>query len=788
MAGLFDPNPWDDEESNPLTLALAEAERQSEQSSGDDDRYGGPSPADRAAMDAAATRAASEAHREASGPRWEFGPKGMTLQRNRRSDDPPDEPSPKPAQQPGRKIARDGQTIYQQSYWTQTSFRHAYGERAEEEWVRQHEAELDKNQRLYGAQDPKAGATPVAGAPSGTPTAPDRRIGAVPPPQAAATAGAQTVPGPTGAPPSAAPTPPTQAPGQPSTALPGRPQAATPSSAASPTKRAGVESLPIGTRRGRWSNGPSGEYFVTPDGTLYSRHADGSFVSIGVNPDEYQQGTPLAAPPQATPVAQQAADTQRMSQTTSTDPISQVRPGERPIDAVLRLSGKPPDQSKTILQGIGALLRGDASGAWAEPYLNDAARLAWARENQAQGRNVDPRDTPAEYIESWKDAFFGSDHSVPLVKELDQQMIDAEVDRAAVEQRPFDWRNIYGETGENGLISTQIASNDCGPNVAAIVLRSRGYNVDPDQMFEYAKRKGYHDGEQFTGPYNMARMLREEAGVDASAHPLDWSVVDAELDAGRPVILSSGGHYWAVSAYRDGPVGREYFAGATASVVSNPEWATPGAFRYGGAPNVMVLARGDVRPDAPVIATFGLKPPTGSAPDRSLLSMSTRSQQAATPAPQPDNLATRRMTAQVSAAPQGLNDWSKIAWDLSIEEGVDDPVMIQAIMGQESGGDPNTPDSYAGARGPMQLMPAAAAEVGVNRDDPVDNTRGGIRYMKRMLERYGGNLDLALAAYNAGPGAVDQYGGIPPFEETQRYVRAVKARYAALNEAYGRMR
>lgn len=109
-------------------------------------------------------------------------------------------------------------------------------------------------------------------------------------------------------------------------------------------------------------------------------------------------------------------------------------------------------------------------------------------------------------------------------------------------------------------------------------------------------------------------------------------------------------------------------------------------------------------------------------------------------------------------------------------EGVD-PKLIDAVIRQESGFRADAV-SKAGAVGLMQLMPATARDLGVA--DPFDaqaNVAGGTRLLRSLLDRYGGRLDLALAAYNAGPAAVDRYGGVPPYPETKAYVDDIMARY-----------
>jgi hypothetical protein len=117
-----------------------------------------------------------------------------------------------------------------------------------------------------------------------------------------------------------------------------------------------------------------------------------------------------------------------------------------------------------------------------------------------------------------------------------------------------------------------------------------------------------------------------------------------------------------------------------------------------------------------------------------------------------------------------INDYGFDPIDIALEEGID-PELYLRVMYRENRGR-HEPKSSAGATGLIQLMPGTAKELGVNPNNPVENARGGARYLKRMLNQFQ-SVPLALAAYNAGPGNVRKYGGIPPFIETQKYVSAI---------------
>ena len=127
-----------------------------------------------------------------------------------------------------------------------------------------------------------------------------------------------------------------------------------------------------------------------------------------------------------------------------------------------------------------------------------------------------------------------------------------------------------------------------------------------------------------------------------------------------------------------------------------------------------------------------------------------------------------------------MSDYTRQIEDAAMTHGVN-PHVLAAMLQVESTGRPEA-RSPMGAGGLMQLMPGTAKMLGVQDvNDPTQNITGAAKYLKQLLQKQGGDLDLALASYNAGPTAVRRFRGIPPFPETQAYVKKVKDQLRALS-------
>jgi soluble lytic murein transglycosylase-like protein len=146
-----------------------------------------------------------------------------------------------------------------------------------------------------------------------------------------------------------------------------------------------------------------------------------------------------------------------------------------------------------------------------------------------------------------------------------------------------------------------------------------------------------------------------------------------------------------------------------------------------------------------------------------------------------DGKTTQSSLTGTSGTTSGTNTLSGGSFESLIQQASEkygvDANLVKAVIQNESAYDPSAVSS-AGAVGLMQLMPATAANLGVeNSLDPAQNIDGGVKLLRELLNQFGGNVTNTLAAYNAGPGAVQQFGGVPPYQETQTYVKRVLSTY-----------
>ena len=143
----------------------------------------------------------------------------------------------------------------------------------------------------------------------------------------------------------------------------------------------------------------------------------------------------------------------------------------------------------------------------------------------------------------------------------------------------------------------------------------------------------------------------------------------------------------------------------------------------------------------------------------------------------PDVVAsTDRFHIPADIPTSGDKDLDRIIFEVAENQGVD-PRFVHAVIWQESKYDAHA-RSHAGAEGLMQLIPATAKRFGCEHpEDPEENITAGTKYLSWLLKRFSGNVELALAGYNAGEGSVDKYEGIPPYSETQNYVKIITGRY-----------
>lgn len=227
----------------------------------------------------------------------------------------------------------------------------------------------------------------------------------------------------------------------------------------------------------------------------------------------------------------------------------QTDPEKEPLEAAIRATeGEDTvmgEKARHVAAAFQGLTTGDKQSAWAKPYLENMGRLAWQKE-YGQGQELSA--APPEYVNSWIDAWSGGDQNVPLAQGLNAQM-NALGARSPEQGGAYDWKQVYGP---DKLAPAQRTSNDCGVTASIAMLRATGQDADQAAVLQDAIARGFHSGPggEWAGPYSMPRYL-QTYGVDASAAPADWSVIDQNLADGKPVVLSTNMHYFVLTGKDD---------------------------------------------------------------------------------------------------------------------------------------------------------------------------------------------------------------------------------------------
>lgn len=271
-----------------------------------------------------------------------------------------------------------------------------------------------------------------------------------------------------------------------------------------------------------------------------------------------------------------------------------------------------------------------------------------------------------------------------------------------------------------------VLSAICGPEVALAFSRYYGNNISPDYVLKVARDYGlWSVNSGMHGPAAQQAMLRQ-LGIPTDYSPeVNFAAIQERLASGGVAAISSPNHYFFVQGYD--PNTRQYDTGESGRAYSaGGRYLTEAQIRQiGGGANGMFtsVGNGQMQPQAFAMPEWAAKSPYA-------------------------NLIVK------SAEENGL-----------------DPNIFLRQLNQESGLNPFA-KSPAGARGIAQLMPPWW-QGKFNPDDPNAAIPFAAQLMGRYLQKYGGDYNKALAAYNAGEGAVDKYGGVPPYEETQRYIKLI---------------
>lgn len=285
----------------------------------------------------------------------------------------------------------------------------------------------------------------------------------------------------------------------------------------------------------------------------------------------------------------------------------------------------------------------------------------------------------------------------------------------------------------------------CGPTAALAFAQTYGRNPTVDEAKAIAQQVGWNPNQGMAGVGSEVNLL-QKMGVDAHAtQGVDWGSVAQSATSGNPVILDTPGHYYYVDGF-NANTGEFHVGTSGTDLKGGSEWMTPQQI------NQMPQSDGSVRS-----AVYADHPLGDGNPVTNLLGQAGQGlgQALGLTGPQPQQPGDLIDRARQAAAAAGI-----------------DPEIFTRQIQQESGFNP-TAKSGAGALGIAQFMPDTAAGMGIDPLDPAAALYAAAQLDANNLQKYGGDWQKALAAYNAGGGNVDKYGGVPPFAETQSYVNNI---------------
>jgi hypothetical protein len=364
---------------------------------------------------------------------------------------------------------------------------------------------------------------------------------------------------------------------------------------------------------------------------------------------------------------------------------------------------------------------------------------------------------------SWFDEQFGPASNSILERyataPLTPEAVDQTVQRVATTTpRPGVTGDIVPNQFDSGL-STADAYAACGPVAAVAFARSQGRNPTVQEAVELARQVGWTPERGMAGPQSQKSLL-DKMGVPSKLETgVDWAKVRADAESGNPVIIDTPGHYFVATGF-DPETGRFDFGASGTALRGGRRWMTPQELAQTG----MGAPRSALYLDNPDT------PQTSVAVDQAVY----RGEPATV-----DQAVYRGEPVQAQTLPykHAGTDEGVVAQKYGL-----DPDIFFRQISQESGGRANAV-SPAGARGIGQFMPGTAAAVaqrmggGVTAEQVMSDRQVGLEaaafHMRELLNMFDGDYAKALAAYNAGPGAVQKYGGVPPFRETQTYIAKI---------------